>query len=244
MLLLSPDDIKTDRTASADETRKRNQALAIEESRLARELNIIRASAEEEKARISKEMELFHVEQSEKREALVREVDALEAKRIDVLKPIEEIKKSAEEKMVVATAKFEEAERKKRDFLETSKITKENLQDEAEDLADRKADLDEREQKISGIEKGLSDEAARVKQSSIALAEDWVKYHQAVYKFNEEMDRRETAVRQSEIGTATIREAMEKRAREQDERDRGIRDKYATLQTAINEFEKQKNNLK
>ena len=108
MNLLSPDQIKDEKKEAVEQGRKSSSDMAEESARITRELNTVRAQADEKKALIAQETDDFEAQHATRRAVLKQEVDSLEARRRDAMKPIDDIRREAEERMeVVKSAETE-----------------------------------------------------------------------------------------------------------------------------------------
>lgn len=225
MQILSPDEIKKDKTESADQSMKRSKALALEESRVNREMNLIRTTSEAEKAEIKAKTEAYREEMAQYRETLKLEVESLESRRRDSLIPIKETQKEAE--ILLQQAK---------DALEDIKLQKENIEagreeniEFAEELRDREDSLSDRAENLQLRERRISDEERRLKDSSSMLAQKWVDLHVATTSANTDIAQREQKVGMAEKTFESRQREQDARERELNNKERAIADKYATL---------------
>lgn len=235
MKLLDPNEIRKDKSQSAEESQQRNNALAREESRLARAINKARENAKTTIAEIELDFQTYRAETEAKRDTLKQEVGKLESRRADALKPINELRKSAEETVQKAEKLLVDINRQK----ESMATDKEKNQDFAESLQDRSHDLNAREKKITVKEQAIEQEQLKQKNSSKDLGNQWFKLGQATTAHNKEIEKLE----QKAIRLATIEEAQQIRQEQQDKReieqnqhDRAIKDKYDTLGKAVEEM--------
>lgn len=225
MQILSPDEIKKDKVESAEQGLKRSTALAAEETRISRELNLMRSASEDEKARIKAEMEAYKEEITQYRETLKLEVESLESRRRASFVPIKETKKEVDELLKKTKDTLEEINAQKEDIRA---CREENLEF-AEELRDKECDLNDRNDRIKLKERRIIDEENRLKESAKLLAQKWVDLHTATETANREISQREqkTIMREKTFETRQI----EQDAREckLNEKERAVADKYATL---------------
>lgn len=239
MQLLDPNEIKQDKKENIVKTQKRNISLADEEAKINRKLNITKQNASLKKKEIIEEVDKFVEEQRNRADLLIKEVDLLELRKSEALKPVDDIKKEWEDKLEEVKDILEET---KENLEKSEKIKEENL-DMADKLADKREDLSIREENIEKRENGLSLEEKRLKSSSDTLTDGWVKLHEATNIANKEIDKKENAIKDREIIIDIRREEQDKREIEQNNHDRLIKDRYETLERAINES-KEKYNIK
>lgn len=243
MKLLDPHDIKKHRSESAEEARKRNNALASEESRLARAVNKARATAEAAIKQIDDDFQAYSAEIKEKRRQLASEVESLETRRLEAMEPIKKLRKDAEKILADARQFAADVAAEKAD-LEADKEKNSEL---AEALQDRSDELNLREQKLEQKEKHLASEQERQQESSKKLGDKWFKLGQAVSDHNKQVAKLETERKRLAIIEATQEtrhQKQQEREAKQIEHDRAIEDKYNTLALAIEEAKKNYPNLK
>lgn len=225
MQILSPDEIKKDKTESADQSLKRSKAIALEESRANREMNLIRTTTEAEKARIKAEMEAYKAETAGYRETIKLEIESLESRRRDLLVPIKETKKEADELLQKAKDELEAVNLQKKD-IETGR--EENIEF-AEELRDRASDLNDLSESLKLRSRRVADEEKRLKESSSVLVQKWTDLHFATSKANADISQREQRVTMAESTFETRQREQDARERELNNKERAIADKYDTL---------------
>lgn len=231
MNLLDPNEIKQDKKDNIVKTQKRNISLADEEAKINRKLNITKQNADLKKKEIIEEVDKFVEEQRNRADLLIKEVDLLELRKAEALKPIDDIKKEWEDKVEEVKVVLEET---KVNLAKSEKIKEENL-NMADKLTDKHEDLDIREEKLEKRDKGISLEETRLKSSSDALTDGWVKLHEATNKANTDLEKRDNDLKDREKVIDIRKEEQDKREIEQNNHDRLIKDRYATLERAIKE---------
>ena len=234
MELLSPTKINQDKAKETESARKRTVALADEESRLVSAVNLAKGKTATILAEMDATMAEYRLEMTAERLKLSGEVNRLEERRIDLLKPIDELKLEADEILRIANARASELDNRAKEIEanhEKNVELADRLVDRGDLLTSQENALESREEKIVASEKTLKD-------SANILADKWVEYHEAVNGQNV----REQSLATKEAQVVQVTEANAIRKAEQDTRDhvlyekkRGIIDGYAALQEAIRE---------
>ncbi len=230
MELLTPEDIKKDKAEGATETARRINATAIQESKLLKELNILRVECEKQKQEILETTNEFVRIQKEKRELAVKEVTELEQRRQEALKREEAGKTNAE-----ASARLE----KVKEAEMSVQAQKDAINEELDDLAHLKDELNAREEKLEGQEIRKMAEDNRQKASRDLLIGNWIEYHDKTNKFNEQAKLREQKITADERANKIFKEELEEKGFL--ERERQIQDRYFTLKRAVDENNKKHN---
>lgn len=225
MQLLSPNDVQASKAASAEEGRKRNLDIAAETSRLTAELNRTRQAVSDVKNEASRETEVYLKELKQKRDEALREVTALEARRKEAMKPVKKLWQEAQKLAL-------EAEERLKLLKEQEKILErrhEELVEKIEATEDVRDELIEQQERIKDKELRVQDEANRLKQSHAKLAQAWVDFHSNVHTKNAELAERERKVEDALQVIEARHNQQEEREKEQDKRERALRDRYVTL---------------
>lgn len=231
MKLLEAEEVKKEDTRATTEQAKRVIKLNEEESSVVKNLNKIRTEAKTETEKIEgnlkKKREEAKVEEAEIQKKIASRRSAL----ADLMKPIDEISKEAETR---------NEESKKRETAVTLaesqvKTDRENLVILTEKVTEREGNVTLKEEDLGKRETKIVSEENRLKVSQNKLAGEWVTYHSAVTENNKELERRKKEVEDQRKANAVVQEAQDKRTKEQNERDRAIKDKYETLGRAIAE---------
>lgn len=237
MNLLDPNEIKEEKKANADQSQKLIHALSEEEARINKELNLVRESARLEKEKIEAETSTFIESQKTRKEDLIKEVAGLEQRRVEALKPIEQVKTEAETTLETAKKALSRALQREKD---ADALHEENL-DLADDLKDKKEELHDREQRVEKKENINIVEERRLKDSANTLANKWVAFHEAVNTSNVNFENKEKRIQATEKVLDIRKAELDKRDVLQTEHRRQIRDKYQTLARAIEESKKKYN---
>ncbi len=236
-MLLDPDEIKNDKSQSANQSQKLITALNEEEAKLNREVSLLKTASEDEKLRIKTETDEYVARETLRKETLEKEVIGLETRRAEALKPIIDVRAEADTYLADAKATLARAERKEALVDEKHE---ENM-DLAETLKDRESDVGSRETKVTSREEMVTVEESRLKDSSNALADKWVVYHSTTTRVNTDFENREKRITAREK-TLDIRQGqLDERDKFQTGHVRQIRDKYATLGRAVDEARKKYN---
>ena len=238
MLILSPNEIKEEKKENIVQTQKRNISLANEEAKLNRDINLTKQNADKKKEEISKDVAGFMVREKAKVENLTREVALLELQKKEALKPVDDIKKELEDKVVILNEKLEKVET---GLNQNEKDHETNL-DNADTIKDLQEDIEARDEKLKKKEQGAKSEEERLRKSNDSLTDAWVKLHEATSEANTDIDKKSSEIGDRETVLEIRGEEQDKRQVEQNNHDRQIKDKYETLGRAI-EFAKEKYNI-
>lgn len=236
MQLLTPKIIKDVKKEEEEKNRLRVSALAREESETVFRLNLLRQEEEEylerKKVRETPDQTVLIVTKS----ILEREVDGLENRKRVALEPIE--KQTQEAKDLMAQAK------KSAEFNADWSI---KLTTQENGLKDREKSLSSREEKIKNEEIHTADRSstvvkkeAEIKRQMEQFAEEKIAYALKVQQDFEAIAQRESNIENEVKIIAIERERFTKRDHEQNERERGLNDKYHTLERAIAEHNRNK----
>jgi hypothetical protein len=235
---LDPAEIEVEKRREDTAAQSRRNALAEEEGTLINRVNDLRDIEKREKARISAEITQAQAEADLKIGSLKTEVSGLEARRAQALKPVQELVNQAQEKLDKVLVREAACDEREKNLVERERSVVERAEqqiDLQEDLVERKEDLDSRE-------KGIASEEARLKTSEEALAAKWTDFHETAYAKKTEIESRESAVLTAEKSNDVVRQSLDTQREDQDRRERELRDRYRTLEQAVEEFNKKKNN--
>ncbi len=231
MKLLDPNEIKQEKSESAEQAHDRTQKLAAEESRLARQINVAREDAKKEIEKIDAEVESHRKSKENEKATLTQEVESLREQNRNLLQPIEAIRGEAEAALAEAKGLKSEYEGK----IAAAEEDHEKLRDELDGLDDRRDELKEMERELGAREDMIVNEEARLKEFEAKLADDWAGYHKAVIEHNKKVGD----VAAFEETIKTRESALEIRQKEQDKREadlagqrKEIRSGYAALEQA------------
>lgn len=223
MHLLSPDDLKADKTNELEKKRALLAGLAEEEARVNRDLNQAKENDTAERARIKTQFEVFESEIIQRRAELLREVSTLETRRADALKPIENIQGEAE--ALLEKNKKDEALIRER---ERALSEKENeVIERLERVSDSEQEIVERQEALKHDETIMASERLRLRDSHRALSDRWTEYHAQVHKTN-------IAITQAQRDVEVGRIANESRNNTLDEFDKELRSIEVRVKEAHN----------
>lgn len=155
----------------------------------------------------------------------------MEKRKVEALKPINEIQKEAED--LLKNAKSQQSENKKdRKQIDSDR---EDLVEKTEALVERENDILYRDTESKRKHNLALAEEKRLKDSTDELSKKWSEFHKAVHKSNTEMTSREKEVEDGRRTNENFKKSLDKKEIEQAEHDRQIADRYGTLGRAIEE---------
>ena len=234
MKLLSPSQVKKQKTGSEVINKQRLVELDNQINLKTQELNGLKNDFTPEKQKIVEAFREFEKEYQAKKTSLAAEVRNLELRKQIALRPSQELEREAE----VRNTKSKE--------WETSLVTRElKLEKHEADLKGLGENLENREQKLVSLEFEIyaRDEESLSRAEQIRLEEKALS--EARLKFNLEVNQTEARLAQkealldSQLKANEIAEAgFAKREADLNARERGLRDRYATLERAVTEFNK------
>ena len=235
MELLSPDTIRKDRSESNVESQERSRALAAEESRLARGINLARQNADEQIRLIDEDWKIYKAEKQEEAETIRKGISALRSERAELLKPIDEIKANAEK--ILSAAELRAADVEKAAGL--VQAHNEKNQENAEMLKDRSDELDQREEKIKISEHATEQEKIRQQNSAKELADGWIKHSIALNAVAQEkvsLEAREGRLSAETKANEARAQQLDKRETDLNAKETGLRSGYEALAAARKEI--------
>lgn len=237
--LLTPSKVRSDSLEQEREQRARVRDLSSEEERLVRSINYLRKEEEDEKARIREDVadfrnkaqvEILGVDKQilEKK----KEVEDIETRRKEALRPIEEIEQEARNR--------NEQSKQRVQILNDRQIEidkqEARITEEWEAIDDRKQLLDEREEELNTRESKIKLAEDQLKESTNGLNERWAQFHIAVAEKEKELVDRENAVRAGEEANRIQLAEFAQLEKDYQQKDREIKDRYATLERAADEI--------
>lgn len=237
MNLLDPNEIKEEKKGNAIASQKLITALAEEEAKLNKALNLVKENAKIEREKIEAETTEFVESQKTIKSDLIKEVTGLEARRAEALKPVKDVTAEANTTLEEAKTALSRALTKEK---EAEALHEENL-DLADTLKDRKEELDERERKVKSKEDIAVTEDRRLKDSANTLADKWVQFHTTVTTTNSNFENKDKRIADAEKVLDIRKKTLDERDAFQTQHVKQIRDKYATLGRAIEEAKKKYN---
>ncbi len=238
MQLLTPEDIKQEKSKTADEIRRTLGALQAEESASRKRINNLHDEEKKTKLRIEAESSVEEVSAlTSQKESLLSEVAQLEDRKNEALKPVRELERQSQAKLDENIATSNALADKKAvldDQRDTMLERLDAISDKEQDIAERSASLDRRERGIAGSE-------AEVKRSTIELENKWVDFYKTVAEREANLESREKSVIIETKANEYRAEELDNVAKQQSEKDREIQDRYETLRRATQEFEEKQN---
>jgi len=234
LTLLTPQSVEADRNSTANEVQKRVWGLAEEESDLVGRVNTLRDLERTEKERIAREFAADEKRMNAVVAELQLKVNDLEQRRERAMRPVEDLEAEARQRLAAI------ADRERlMDIRETNVQQREfSLREVAEDQMENAEVLARREELIGKRERGALAEETRLKRSNDELTAKWSDFHTAVYKKTEELATRESRVIMDTKANEIVQEELKAREHALNARDVQIKDRYATLVKATEEFMK------
>ena len=239
MKLLSAKSVKSEKDAGIEELSARVKKLQAEEKRL---LKVVADLDDKEKERVTRKEEIelmFAGDEAEietRKTVLFQQVKHLESKRDEALKPINEIKKEADK--YFEEAKQTVADANKRAFA--VKEDTERLVERLEDVADKEAEAHNNLLDLTRRKAGIEAAEAELKRETQAVADKWIKYHEAVLEKTTELETRERAILDNQKANENYKIQLDLVAEEQRILKIGIKDGYESLERAKEEILKNK----
>lgn len=235
MKLLSVEAVMSEKKVSELEREERIRKLNAEET-----ASVRRLSEMQEKERLAKER-LKEMEKSLSsdesalainKSVLSSEVKYLEDRKRQALLPIGDLEKDLKEKIAEASETIAKLTLRESELKERSEII--------DDRMDAVALLtDTAQEKLLMLEKresGIASAEAELKRSTLNLSEQWVDFHKSVASANEDHAMKEKNLILRERALADTRESLMHFDTELKEKERGLQDRYATLERSIEEF--------
>lgn len=235
MELLSPDTIRKDRSESNVESQERSRALAAEESRLSRGINLARQNADEQIRLIDEDWKIYKADREAEAEGIRKTISDLRNERAELLKPIDEIKIAAQKILADAEVRAADVE-KAAGFVQAHN---EKNQENAEMLKDRSDELDQREEKIKTSETVNAQEKTRQENSAKELGNRWSEYNIAVNVQNhhdQNLQSRESRLAAETKANEARTQQLDKRETDLNAKETGLRSGYEALAAARKEI--------
>lgn len=236
-IILNPtsDDVKQKIKESIDDLR-REEALEI------RNLNRVKDECAKEKTECLQETESYLAWQKERREEARKETEAIENFRkttlADILRPIDEIKKEAEDRLKDVEIREKALE-----------VREQNVQTAEENSDKRKIELDNKESDIVALnnklderEKNVSSEEERIAEENKQLQKDKNDFTEYKRLEEEKIANKKRVVDDREKVNNIKHGELENWEKELDEKKAKLDDRQATLDSAWKEFNSKQNN--
>jgi hypothetical protein len=215
MQLLDPTEIIDEKVKIRNYSQERTQKLAEEENRLVRLVNTLRDKYDLEIKQIKEETESYRNESELKKSILLQELANIEDKRKELLKPIENIKKSAEIMLIQAKEREKDAQRAEQGFIKrTTELQEEfkKIEKRGQILDQWQIQLKDRDDQVKGVE--LSTRLAH--NELFGEKGEWARLIESVAT----NDQKSETLKKKEIKIATETEAINILITEQNEKER------------------------
>lgn len=240
LTLLTPQQIDQDKNGTANEIQRRVWGLAEEESTLVGNINALRLEEKAIETRIQQREQTNESTYNTRKSILIGEVEELERRRAKAMQPVSKLLEEAKQYLEANKAESE----KIGSTYQALEARQSKITEREENLLDREDELSSLESKIKGEftrrEQGLIAAETEIKLQTQKLSANWIEYHTAVAATNEVMSDRESRVIMDAKANESVREQLNAQKADQDQRERQLQDRYATLGLAIKEFEKKK----
>jgi hypothetical protein len=226
MRLLSPEEVADKRDMADADRVARIQVMSQEESDIVKRLNIARALEKEENGRIEKERKEAREKADIEIKTIGAEISSRRQERADLMRPIHDIRKEAEQKLTDADKAQEEVKLAREALEKGSQALAERMEaivDREKSAEEKDIELDSRERKIEVREKELA-------ASERELGDKWAAYHIAINEANKSLETREKSIKAAQIANETVRKSLEEDAARNASDRKGIKDGYATLE--------------
>ncbi len=237
MDLLTPDKIKNDKKEEVNISQRHSAAAAVEESRIVRSLNLTRDSAEGEKERVALDLKMFEA-QAEDRKAVIRgEIEGMEHRRDAAMEPVKRREEAVAQREAAIAVKEEDHEKAKNGFQERERTV--TAREEA--LPSREAAVEAREAKIAPREAEQDEREGRIRSSVEALRLAQEVHAKKVAEDDARISAAEAKNSADAAVNATERARLNKTAVEQAKKDIEIADRYAQLTRSADEVRRMQN---
>lgn len=233
--LITPEEVKSGSLRQVREQGNRVRDLSEEEDRLVKRVNDMRELERTEKKRISAELEVDQATLATRKTVLAREVDMLESRKEQALKPAREIEEQAKNILATVIERETAVSQKENDV----KQDKEKAIERLEELSDLKQLQDERDEKLDNREIGIGAAEAELKRSAESLGNKWADYHSKASELvsrETNVTERESFVESGIQANLEYKQQLEAKEKTFADRERGITDGYATLESARKEI--------
>lgn len=238
MKLLESKQVETEKKAIAITQAQRVARLNEVEAVATRRFNAAQERAKTETAALKKDLAAKKAAHKAAVAELTREITALESRRRDALTPLKATRKEADERLQAVVTR-EKAAVEQEGALQTRER---DVVERLERVLEREQESAEERNRVVQWEARITDEETRLKESQQKLAAEWVDFHKQVHAANADLAVREQAITGTAKANALYKESLDRKAREQEEHDRDIVDRRATLERAWSEFNTLSNN--
>jgi uncharacterized coiled-coil DUF342 family protein len=226
MKLLDLNIIKRKSNENEQEIVLRLKKLRDAEKDLIEKVTILKGEYDHQKEINNTQIPELKLQTDVKKQILLSEITELENQKRELLKPIKEIKKDADE-LFEDNKKQQEILNQKIKETNDAKDALANTQDQIDeifdDIQDKRAVIDAR---LKGIE-GAEDE---IRKSSKILSNEWVQYYRDVAQKTKELDERENKLSDLEKVLLILQKENEDEKIRLSNLDKAIKDKYVAFE--------------
>ena len=192
MKLLDADKVEKEKDRSEEERRATVKRINDEEIASVRRLNEALAEEKREKTRIAEDLTIARNSAiaETKKSVLLAEIKSLEERRQEALKPIDDLRKEAQEQFEGAKKFNAESQLK----LVRAERLREDFEDKLDSLGDREESVLEKNRELTKREAGGKASEGEVKRSTESLSKQWGEYHKESTAFIADIKSREDKV--------------------------------------------------
>jgi uncharacterized protein (DUF3084 family) len=228
MQLLTPDIVKNDTEARANELSSRIEEATTEETTIVKKLNDAKELYEKEMERLQAELESKQKELQSIIDPLKGEVRELELRRAEALKPVEEILAEAQKTLDEAKLRLEPLETRERDIAdrEADLLTRTQIID------DYKLEIEARDDEVNARIRAISGEEESTRQSLEELDGKWGAYHNVILINERSLEEKHSRISERE-SMCNVREgSLAEREAELNNKEILLKNMYSDLQRA------------
>lgn len=238
-VILKPEEIKEQGRKAEEERKLRTTALEAEETRLVNRVNLLREEEQAVRKATDDAVQKMRNEYAAEKCELEVELEPLRKERADLMKPIEDVRKEADDRNAKSKEREDAVAKREADLEGDKKAFGEYETERMEKLADRAEELDERGQNLAERDVAAKKQEEAAKASAQALVGRWAEYHAAADAFN----GRVKDVEEREQRASTAEKANQDRAGQLDERERGLEGRERLLRSNYQALEEAKKHL-
>jgi len=227
MKLLTPNEVKTQKTRSETERVSRIGKLQKEESESVRRLNDALTKEKIQMDRLKSDTTVAELKEKldVEKVALLGEVTDLENRKTKALEPI--IDREKESEALMSQLKSSLAKVKSRG--ESLTVREDELSERIEVVVDRESELPVLEQDLEKRKKGIEVSEVEIGRQTKILGEKWLEYHTQIYESNDLMSQREKKVADATKSNNAYAIELSKKETDLMAREIALKDKYETL---------------
>lgn len=228
MQLLTPDIVKNDTEARANELSYRIENAAIEETSIIKKLNRAKELYEKEMARLQAELESKQQELQSVIDILKGEVTELESRRAEALKPVDGILEDAQKVLDEAKLRLEPLEYREIDIANQEA----DLLTRIEIIDDYKLEIEARDDEVNSRIRAISGEEEITRQSLEELDGKWLAFDNAILIHEKSFEEKHNRISERE-SMCNVREGgLAEREAELNNKEILLQNMYSDLQRA------------